>query len=289
MLNNGSGLYNNDHWQSFTAGSNGELSQVSLWVNGFAPAPNWTLTIYEGNGVAGTVVYSENKVFAANVPGISFYDWVLECDLLPTVIAGNSYTFRIQGGLSTLYVNSNDYPGGYYYNSASGVQTAWDMKFKTYIKPTNPTVTLTPTHPICAGDATGQISAAVVSATGGLVYNWSSGGTLVNETGLGAGTYNFSVTDGNSCVSCPITQTLMDPPLVTVSAGSDQTECQGNSAALNGTATNAFNYTWTGGGTIISPTSLSTNVIATTTGTYTLTVSDLAGCTATANTTVNIN
>ena len=117
---------------------------------------------------------------------------------------------------------------------------------------------------ICLGDT---IS---LSGTGAITYTWNNGVTdgiafIPNTTA----TYTVTGTDTNGCVNTDqVTVTVNSLP--TVSAGTDQTVCEGEPVTLNGSG--AVSYTWDNGITDGVP------FYATTTTTYTVTGTDANGC-----------
>ncbi len=137
-------------------------------------------------------------------------------------------------------------------------------------------------YPATCGNNSGT---ATVSATGGVTqyaYAWTpSAETTVKATGLSVGTYTVTVTDQNHCTvtsSVKITQ----PPVVTATMGAiTPVNCfGGNNGAAKvtpGGGASPYTYSWApSGGTLVSASGL-------TAGSYTVTVSDTNGCTATAS------
>lgn len=133
----------------------------------------------------------------------------------------------------------------------------------------------------CAGTCDGTVTA---NATGGTLpysYLWAGpGGPYSTQTvsGLCAGTYTVTVSDAAGCFNTD-TVTFTNPPTLTVSTTSTNLTCFG---ICNGTATGtpaggtgAYTYSWAPGG---QTTATATGLCA---GTYTLTVHDAKGCTAT--------
>ncbi|MFH2096308.1 MAG: PKD domain-containing protein, partial [Bacteroidota bacterium] len=136
---------------------------------------------------------------------------------------------------------------------------------------------------ICDGGS-GTVDASASTGTPTLTYNWDNGlGAGVSHTIMPASTttYTVTVTDGNNCTST-------DDVIVTINslpsayAGVDQTICEGNTATL--TATGGTSYAWSSGD--ITATA-SVNPVVTTN--YTVTVSDVNGCSDTDDVTVNVN
>jgi gliding motility-associated-like protein len=127
--------------------------------------------------------------------------------------------------------------------------------------------------------ANGQASVNASGGMGGYTYSWSpTGGTNATATGLLAGSYTISVSDGNSCPKTA-TQTVLDNPTPTITiASTTSISCNGGA---DGTATASvtggiapYTYTWSpSGGNGITGVGL-------TTGIYTVTTTASNGCQA---------
>lgn len=128
----------------------------------------------------------------------------------------------------------------------------------------------------CAGGT------VTLSGSGATVYSWNNGITNgVAFTPAATTTYTVTGTDANGCInSDQVVVTVAGLPAV--SAGLDQTVCEGTSVTLNGSG--AATYNWDNG---------VTNGIAFTpavgTITYTLTGTDGGGCINTDQVTVTVN
>ncbi|MFM7053640.1 MAG: HYR domain-containing protein, partial [Bacteroidota bacterium] len=128
---------------------------------------------------------------------------------------------------------------------------------------------------ICQGSST------TLSVSGSyLSYLWSTGATTPSITTSTAGTYTVSVTDFNGCVnSASRTVVVNGNPTPTITG--NFSVCFGSSATLN--ASSGFvSYLWSTGATTSS-------ISTTTSGLYTVTVTNSAGCTGTASQTATIN
>jgi len=135
----------------------------------------------------------------------------------------------------------------------------------------------------CFGDSNGQIIAPVNGGTNPITYTWSSGtghgDTLSN---LGPGTYGVTAVDANGCsatasytITAPLTGVSVTVANDTVTSCSGLTNIGSLTALVTG-GTPVYSYTWTGGATTNPLTGLNT-------GNYTVTVSDVFGCSATAS------
>src|SRR5690606_16659043 len=128
----------------------------------------------------------------------------------------------------------------------------------------------------------GNDGSAMVTVSGGTApytYSWSpSGGTAATASGLTAGTYTVTVTDGNLCTTTR-TSTIAQPTALTATTSQVNVSCNNGSdgSALvtvsGGTA--PYTYSWSpSGGTAATASGL-------TAGTYTVTVTDGNLCTIT--------
>ncbi|MBK6838829.1 MAG: hypothetical protein IPG90_11675 [Bacteroidetes bacterium] len=137
---------------------------------------------------------------------------------------------------------------------------------------------------LCNGAADGTAQVAAAGGTPGYSYSWSpSGGNNPSATGLSGGNYTVTVTDANSCTETA-SVTIAEPSALSAVPASTDITCLG---AANGTATvNAgggtptYTYAWApSGGTSSSASGLNA-------ATYTVTITDLNGCTTTATSVV---
>jgi hypothetical protein len=132
----------------------------------------------------------------------------------------------------------------------------------------------------CFGNVDGSLS---VSATGGTFsysFSWSNGSTSSTITGLSAGTYSVTVTDGYGCIATA-TANITQPPVLTEAISPIKNiSCFGNtngSLGVSGSGGTApYSFSWSNG-------SSSTNNTGLSVGIYTVTITDNNGCTATAS------
>ncbi|MCC7303614.1 MAG: gliding motility-associated C-terminal domain-containing protein [Bacteroidia bacterium] len=133
----------------------------------------------------------------------------------------------------------------------------------------------------CFGGNNGSASVTVTGGTPAYTYLWSpSGGNTANATGLTAGNYTVTVTDANGCVTST-TITISQPPQLTLTAANTgNVNCfGGNNGSASSTpsgGTPGYTYAWTPSG------GNGQNATGLTAGTYTVTVTDANGCTASA-------
>jgi hypothetical protein len=158
----------------------------------------------------------------------------------------------------------------------------------TVVEPTILTVSSTSSSPSCPGVCDGTSTAVVGGGTPTYTYLWtdSIGDTLAlggSIGGLCAGNYGLTVTDGNGCPGAAAF-TLSDPSNMVLSFTSATASCGAANGSASVTVTNGtppYTYLWDDPGTQSTDTAS-----ALAAGTYSVTVTDSSGCTASANTTV---
>jgi large repetitive protein len=130
---------------------------------------------------------------------------------------------------------------------------------------------------MCFGDSTASIDLTVSGGTTPYTYSWSNGSNNEDLTNISAGSYTVLITDSNNCT---YSETIViAEPLAPLNATEqvNQVMCTGDSTGsvdltING-GTAPYTYLWNTGGTAQDPISMPV-------GTYSVTVTDLNGCTA---------
>lgn len=123
---------------------------------------------------------------------------------------------------------------------------------------------------------------ATVNAFGGTLpysYLWNNGQSAPVATGLTAGTYTVTVTDGNGCSSV-CTVVVVQPSSVSFQLTSTDASCGNSNGSASANNVNGgyapYSYLWSDGQT----TSVANGLAA---GTYTVTVTDNTGCSSSQN------
>ncbi|MBK6965471.1 MAG: SprB repeat-containing protein [Bacteroidales bacterium] len=124
-------------------------------------------------------------------------------------------------------------------------------------------------------------------ATGGtspFTYLWNdpSAQTLATATGLAAGTYTVTITDANGCTATA-QAIITQPTALSGGAVATSSTCGNANGSVDlsvSGGTPAYTYAWSNGAT----TQDLVNVVA---NTYSVTITDANGCTATSSATVN--
>ena len=221
----------------------------------------WTLKVVDDAGFdVGTLNSWTLNFNIAN--SISTYSWSPATDLSSTSIANPEAT----ASASTLYTLT--------VTDASGCSNSDDVQLTIN---TLPTVTASSTAAmLCEG------SPVTLTGDGATSYSWT--GTVTDGvafTPSTTDTYTVTGTDANGCTNTATTTVTVNTlPNVTANA-SATTACAGDGIIFTGSG--ATTYVWTGGVTdnaVFNPA---------TTDTYTVTGTDVNGCTSTASVTVTVN
>ncbi len=142
------------------------------------------------------------------------------------------------------------------------------------------------TNVSCNGGSDGAIYISVSGGTSPYSYSWTGPGgfsaSTEDITSLSAGTYTVTVTDANGC-SVVDSFTVTEPAAISISGVVTDANCGNSDGSIDITVTGGtlpYSFSWSNGAT-------TEDIINIPAGTYTVTVTDANGCTATASFTVN--
>jgi len=145
-----------------------------------------------------------------------------------------------------------------------------------------PALVLDSVHPVsCNGLSDGAVYISANGGTAPFSYAWSGGATTQDLVGVAAGTYTVTVTDNNGCTAT-LSAMVSQPAVLTVTATLSIASCglsNGGVTANPAGGTAPYAYAWNAGQTTQSVAGLAA-------GTYTVTVTDVRGCTASKSATV---
>jgi len=266
---------------SFTTSVAGTYSVVVTDANGCTGGSSGTLTINANP----TVAVNSQAVCASALPatvtatpaggmGPYSYAWTVPSGPNPGNVA--SFTTSVAGNYSVVVTDANGCTGG-----GSGTLTVY----------ANPTVAVN-SQAVCASALPATVTATPAGGMGPYSYLWTvpSGpnpGNVASFTTSVAGTYMVVVTDANGCTGGG-SGTLTVNANPTASAGSDQTVCANNPVAIGGSptasgGTGPYTYSWLPTTGLDDATAANPNATITSATTYTVTVTDNNGCTATSS------
>jgi hypothetical protein len=268
------------------AASGGTAPYTYTWSNGAngqtannLTAGSYTVTATDANGCTGTTSVTVNatqstvSVNATSTPA--------------TCVANGSATASANGGQAPYnFAWSNGAtgasiaaPAGSYSVTATDANGCTGTASTNISNPNAPTATLSATAVTCNGGNNGAVSMTVSGGVAPYTFAWSNGATTQNISGLTAGTYSATVTDANNCAFNASANVSQPAAIALTGANITNVSCfGGNNGAIDisvGGGTAPYSYSWSNGATTQDVTGL----IA---GTYSGTITDANGCTASA-------
>jgi gliding motility-associated-like protein len=131
----------------------------------------------------------------------------------------------------------------------------------------------------CFGQTDGYASAVVANGVAPVTYGWSNGNTTLTLNNLAAGTYIFTATDAGNCTRRDTVVITQPQQLVALVPDSTKNNCSGTgTASFTATATGGtppYSYSWN-----TNPVQTTQTITNVTAGSYTVTITDASGCTA---------
>lgn len=246
----------------------------------FTPAASgdYTVTGTDGLGCTNTAVASVTVIPVPTVSTIVTPAATVCAESTVTLNGSGASTYSWSGGVTdglpfTISTTTT------YTVIGTDINGCTDSETVTITVNPTPTVTITtsPGTTVCQGQS------VTLSGGGAATYSWTGGVTDgVPFTPATTTSYTVTGTDASGCQnSASVTITVNPTPTVGFTAAPGTTICAGQSVTLNGTGTTS--YSWTGGvfnGVPFTPAS---------TTTYTVTGTNVAGCTGTATVTITVN
>jgi large repetitive protein len=266
-------------------------------INGGTATITITATATSAGTIANTASVTANEtdpLTSNNSSSASTVVTALSC-ATPTISAGGPTTF-CAGGSVTLTANATGASAYQWYRNNTAIPSASASTYNATssgsytVQVTYPTtcsavssataVTVNPLPPAPAITANGPTTfctggSVILSAPAGYSYHWSTGATTQSITVSSSGSYTVTVTDANGCsaTSAATTVTVSAPPATpTITPSGPTTFCPGNNVTL--TAPAGYTYLWSNGATTQS-------ITVNASGSYTVTVTDGNGCSAT--------
>ncbi|NBX39099.1 MAG: DUF11 domain-containing protein, partial [Flavobacteriia bacterium] len=133
----------------------------------------------------------------------------------------------------------------------------------------------------CFNASDGTASVTPSGGTAPYTYLWSNGQTTANATGLSIGSYSVVVTDAHGCQTSASVNLTQPTPIVLATSATSVTCYGGSNGSIHLTATGGtfpYTFAWSNG-------TNSQNAVNLSAGVYTVTVSDINGCSQVTNAT----
>ncbi|KQS91786.1 T9SS type A sorting domain-containing protein [Chryseobacterium sp. Leaf394] len=187
------------------------------------------------------------------------------------------YTFNWGGGITT--EDRTGLTAGNYSVTVIDVNGCTGTVNVNVTQPSAVSGTTVVTNVSCNGGSNGAVN---LTPTGGLApytFNWGTGVTTEDRTGLGAGSYSVIITDNNGCTGT-VNVTVTQPSTVSGTTIVTNVLCNGGSnGTINLTPTGGtapYTFNWGAGVTTEDRTGLGA-------GNYSVIITDSKGCTGTVN------
>lgn len=201
---------------------------------------------------------------------------------LTALPSGGATPYQYQWSNNATTATVSNLPAGTYSVTVLDAGGCTVSMSSTLVAPGAIAITPTVEQPLCFDQPGGSISTNVTGGTQPYQYQWSNNATTASIDNLGAGTYLLTVTDAKGCKGT-VSQTLSDPDPITITTFPVQPKCSSDANGAITTnvdgGTGPYEYHWSNDATTASIDGLPA-------GTYTLTLTDVNGCTATSTQTL---
>lgn len=195
-----------------------------------------------------------------------------------TVTSGGSgFTYHWSTGASTASISGL---GANSYNvTVTGTGGCTATAVAVVSSTGGPSITASATATTC-GLSNGSALVTVTSGTGSYTYAWSNGGNSTSISGLSSGVYSVTVTQSGCPAVATVTVGASSAPTLSMSSANASCGSNNGTAAVSVTGgTTPYSYSWSNSGTSSSISGLSA-------GSYSVTVTDNAGCSVTGSVSV---
>ena len=268
-------------------------SSGNLWSNGAT-----TPSIVVSNAGSYSVTVSSNGCFSTSNPvtvtttSISIFVTLNNPSCgndngsITASISGGTAPYNIQWSNGDFGLTADSLVAGQYVVQVTDAAGCYNAQVINLNASNGPSVSLISQNNVsCAGGNNGSVS---VSASGGVAplnFLWSNGNTTSTASGLSAGIYDLVVTDASGCL-VNSSYTILQPAAFNFSFTNTSPSCGASNGSITATISggiSSYNLVWSSNAG--NQTGITANNLGA--GIYTLSLTDLAGCTASATAVLN--
>ena len=273
------------------APTNGTAPYTYLWSNAAVTQTNnniasgsYNVTITDANGcqaVVSNIIVNNPNSPSASIASVTN----VNCNAATTGAASvtasggtltTGYAYNWSNGANTASISGLS--AGVYTVTVTDNAQCTDVVAVTISQPSAVSITGSSTNILCFGQSTGSVSVSVSGGTPNYAYNWNNGNSTSAQNNIAAGTYTVSVTDNNGCLSTLQLSVTQPASGINFNLVSTNILCFGagnGTAAVNASGgTGILTYSWSNG-------SIDPSLSLLQAGTYSCTVTDANGCSAT--------
>lgn len=199
-------------------------------------------------------------------------------------VSGGTSPYTFLWSTSATTQNLSSIPAGTYSVTITDSKGCVATNIVTVNQPTLLTSVVSKTDVTCNGNCDGTAAASPTGGTPPYFYSWQTSPvqTTQTATGLCPGIYNVNISDNNNCQITP-NVTIAEPAVLSAIVSTTGATCgsaNGTATAFPSGGTSPYTYLWSN-----SDTNQTANGLGT--GTYSLSITDLNGCTTSASGTVS--
>jgi gliding motility-associated-like protein len=249
-------------------------------------AGTYTVTVTDANGCTATttVTITQPSTLTSSYTQVNVGCFGNNAGSINLTVNGGVAPYVYAWSNQAITEDLNNIPSGVYTVTATDANGCTTTQTVTITQPQAPlALSTTQVNVLCFGNSTGSVNLTVTGGTAPYNYLWSNQGTAEDPTGMAAGAYTVTVTDANGCTAQ--TSVTITQPQAGLALSTTQVNvlCNGNNTgSINLTVTGGtapYTYAWSNNTALEDPTGLAA-------GTYTVTVTDANGCTATTTVTI---
>ena len=246
--------------------------------NTFTSSATYIVTVTDANSCTAT---ASQAVTVNTVPTAGITGTATGCGSVSLTATGGS-TYLWSGGSSTATAANTFTTSGVYNVTVSNSSCSATASQSVSVTP-SPTATITGTAIGC-----GSVS---LTATGGGTYAWSGGSSPTTDANTFSSSATYTVTVTLSGCTATASQAVTVNPVPAATASNTGPYIPGQTISLSSGPAGQTSYSWAGPHSFTASTQNTTRTAATSamSGTYTVTVTNSYGCSATATTFVAVN